>query len=118
MSEGIAVLSSSKVALKGHKFAAGLNGHAMVTMVVVHVAVGAVSGPTNAAGDGGGIKPNFIRQGLQTRMNFFSGVKANKQVIATSRPFHGDGLGGEPMRMPFIPLEEGRLGRGVHVPWP
>ena len=111
-------LPSCEIALKCHQFASCLDGYSVVAMVVVHVAIGAFPSPPNAAGDGGCIEPDLIRQGLQTRMDFLARIKANKQVITASRPFHEDGLGGGPMRVPFIPLEEGYLDRAVRVPWP
>ena len=111
-------LPSCEIALKCHQFASCLDGYSVVAMVVVHVAVGAFPSPPNAAGDGGCIEPDLIRQGLQTRMDFFARIKANKQVITASRPFHEDGLGGEHMRVPFIPPEGNRLDGAVLVPWP
>ena len=63
--EGLTVFSSSKVPLKGYKFRSTLQCDAMVDVVVIHVAVHAVSRSANAAGNGGGIKADGIGQGLQ-----------------------------------------------------
>ena len=63
--EGITVFSSSKVPLKGYKLCSALHCDAMIDVVVIHVAVHAVSRSANAAGNGGGIKADGIGQGLQ-----------------------------------------------------
>ena len=63
--EGVTVFSSSKVSLKGYKFCSTLQCDAMVNVVVIHVAVHAVSRSANAAGNGGGIETDGIGQGLQ-----------------------------------------------------
>ena len=62
MCKRLSVLSTSEVALQRDKFAASLNRHPMVMMVIVHVSVHRCPSSADAAGDGGGIKPNFIGQ--------------------------------------------------------
>ena len=73
----------------------------MIHMVIVHVAVGAVPGSANTAGDGCSIKANFISQSLQTCMNFFARVQSHKQVVTATRPLHGSGSRWWVMRLPF-----------------
>ena len=60
--EGLTVLSSSEVTLERHKFAASLNRHPMVTVVIVHVPIDRCPGPADAAGDGGRIKTHLVGQ--------------------------------------------------------
>ena len=101
MGKGVTVLATGEIALKRHQFGALLEGDAMVHVIVVHVAVGAVSCASDAARNGGCIKPNLIGQRLQTCMDFLARIQTNKQVFAASRPFHDKRFGRKPMRVPF-----------------
>lgn len=113
----ITVLSSGEVALQRDEFAPSFDGHAVVPVVVVHVAVGAFPSPSNAAGDGGRIKAKLIGQALQGGVDFFAWVKPHKHVITASGPFHEHGLKGEPLRVPFIRLQRRNSDSLWPAPW-
>ena len=65
MRERFAVFATSKVTLQRDKFGPLAERDAMVDVVVVHVAVNAVSCSPDAAGDGCGIEAHLVRQRLQ-----------------------------------------------------
>ena len=63
--EGFPGFSAGKIALQGHEFASTLKGHTMVDVAIIHVAVDAVSGSSNPAGDGGRIKADLVCKSLE-----------------------------------------------------
>ena len=64
MRERLTRFTPSEVTLKGHELGALVERNPVVNMVVVHVAIGAFSRPTDATGDGGRIKTDLVGQGL------------------------------------------------------
>ena len=118
MGKGLTVFSSCEVTLQRDKFSPLGDVDAMVHVVIVHVAVGAVPCSPDAAGDGCSIKANGVRKGLKRGVDFFTWVQSYEQVITASGPFHVTGQRWRVMRLPFTrsrPL--GHQG-GVLVPWP
>jgi len=117
MSKRLPVFSASEVALKRHEFGTALKRHAMVDVVIIHVAVRAVPRSANTAGDGGSVKAEFVGQALQRGVDFLAGIQPNKDVVIASCPFHALRYEGEPMSMPFtrIRLRGGSLNEPV--PW-
>ena len=89
MSESLTVFSTCQVALQRDKLGSALQRHAVIDMVVIHVAVDAVSRPANTAGDGSGIKTDRVGQRLQGSVNFLAGVQPNKDIVAALRPLQG-----------------------------
>ena len=116
--KGVAVFSSGEVPLQRDKFGPTLQRHTMIDVVVVHVAVDAVSRPTDTAGDGGCVKANRVGQRLQRGMNFLTGVQPHEHVIPALGPLHANGSLRWLKRLPFIRLPSLVEGVGEPAPWP
>ena len=118
MGERVPVFSTGEVALQRDEFGPAFQRHTVVDVVVVHVAVHAVSGPTDATGDGGCVEANRVGQRLQRSVNFFSGVQPDEHVIAALRPLHANGSVRWLKRLPFIRLRSQKGGVVEPAPWP
>ena len=118
MSERLSGFTASEVTLKSHKFGPPVEGHPVIDVIVVHVAVHAVSRSPYAAGYGGGIEAHFIGQSLKRGVNLFSRVEANKHIVVAAGPLHEHGLSRQAKRVPFIHSRWGRKHRFVLVPSP
>lgn len=51
-------------------------------------------------------------------MYFLTGVQSNKEVVATTRPFHDGGLARKVKRLPFTRFAVHLMARGALAPWP
>jgi len=65
VSKGFTTFSTGEVPLQGHKFRPSLKGDAMVDVVVVHVPVRTVSGPTDPTCNSRSIEANLIGKALE-----------------------------------------------------
>ena len=118
VSERLSGFTASEVTLKSHKFGPPVEGHPVVDVIVVHVAVHAVSRTPYAAGNGRGIEAHFIGQSLKRGVNLFSRVETNKHVVVAAGPLHEHGFNRQAKRVPFIRSRCERERRFVLVPSP